>query len=128
MPIVLKRLNISQPLGDGFGTVLYTNADGLLNKKHELLNFVVDKSPKIIAIIEIIAKNQLHANNIEYQVDGYDLFMNNNPRRGIALYLHSSLNAQEQADFSNTDFKESLWSSFDSQEEEGTYWMYIQKS
>ena len=35
---------------------LYTNADGLLNKKHELLNFVVEKSPKIIAISAIVPK------------------------------------------------------------------------
>ena len=96
---------------------MYTNANGLLNKKHELLNFVVDKSPKIITITEIIVKNQLDANNIEYQVDGYDLFFNNNPRRGIALSLHSSLNAQELPDFNKTDFKESLWASFDSQDE-----------
>ena len=65
-----KTFNISQPLGDGSCTVLYTNADGLLNKKHELLNFVVDKSPKIIAITEGNAKNQLHANNAKCQVGG----------------------------------------------------------
>ena len=94
------QFNISQSLGDGSCTVLYTNADGLLNKKHELLNFVVDKSLKIIAITKIIAKNQLHENIVEYH-----LFTNNNPRRGIALYLHSSLNAQELPDFSKTNFK-----------------------
>ena len=74
---------------------MYKNADGLWNKKHELLNFVVDISPKIIAITEGI---------------------NNNPRRDIALYFNSSLNSQELPNFNNTDFKESLWASFDSQD------------
>ena len=49
--------------------MLNTNADDLLNKKHELLSFVLDKSPKIVAITEIIAINQLYASNVEYQVD-----------------------------------------------------------
>ena len=116
MQIVLKRLNICQQLGDGICTVLHTNADGLLNKKHELLNFVVDKSPKIIAVTEITANNKLHANNVEYHVDGYALSMNNNSRRGISLHLHLSLKAQELPGFNKTDFKESLWASFDSQD------------
>ena len=87
-----------------------------MNKKHKLLNFVADKSTKVIVIAQIIAKNELHTKNVVYQVDGYDLFMNNNPRRGIALYLQSTLNAQELPDFNKTDFTESLWASFDSQD------------
>ena len=43
--------------------------------------------PKIIALSEIMGKNMQDFNMAEYNVPGYDLFVNKNPKReGSCLY------------------------------------------
>ena len=68
----------------------------------------------IIAVTECIAKNQVDVNVAEYQIEGYDLFVNEVPKRGIAMYVHSSINAATLNDFNEITFEESIWVTFDS--------------
>ena len=39
---------------------MYTNADQFLNKRDELIEFIVNDEPSIIMIIEVIPKAQVH--------------------------------------------------------------------
>jgi len=57
--------------------VLYTNADGLLNNRHEL-KIVLNSAkvrPNIIAITEILPKNLAHQLLVsEFELEGYNIF------------------------------------------------------
>ena len=98
--------------------VLYTNTDGLLNKKDELLILIEDYQPEIIAITETIPKNVKDFVLCEYKVDNYDIFHNDNPSRGVALYFHKSINAQECTKLNKGNFKEAIFCQFDTREKE----------
>ena len=78
---------------------MYTNADGLVNKRYELsalVNSSVHK-PDVIAVTEIKPKNltqKLLAS--EFHMDGYNVFcqgLEENSRRGLLVYIASSINA-----------------------------------
>ena len=51
--------------------------------------------PKIIALTEILAKNQQELNVAEYFIPGYVIFINSTPRRGVTIYTKSQLRAKE---------------------------------
>ena len=109
-------------------TVLYTNADGLLNKKDEFLALVNDSKPSIIAVTEAKAKNQVDFNPIEYSITGYDLYLNSNPKRGIVLYVSESLNSQSCSIMNNSDFEESVWVQFTTGDENKVLFGCVYKS
>ena len=92
---------------------MYTNADnGILNKKAELRQRILKHKPHIIAITEIKPKKHKSLNKPEYAVKGYDLFINDNPKRGTALYIHENLKARE-VNFKNSEnYDENVWCSF----------------
>jgi len=78
---------------------MYTNADGLFNKRYDLsalVNSSVHK-PDVIAVTEIKPKNltqKLLAS--EFHLDGYNVFcqsLEENSRRGLLVYTASSINA-----------------------------------
>ena len=98
--------------------VLYTNADGLLNKKGEFETIVMNLQPKIIAVTEIKAKRQQDLEYVEYALPGYTLFVNSKPKLGVALFMKDSLNAVECIELNNNDFQESVWCSFKSNRDE----------
>ena len=75
--------------------VLYTNADSLLNKKDELQSNLALGKKDIIAITEVIPKTHKELNEPEYQLPEYEMFVNKNPKRGVALYISKELNPQE---------------------------------
>ena len=91
---------------------MYTNADGLLNKRDELSVYIETLLPKIIAITEIKPKSKTPFNKEEYNIRNYSLFVNNIPERGVALYVHDSLQAEEHCLLNNQNFKESVWCTF----------------
>ena len=81
-----------------------------MNKKDEFLTRLVDIRPNIIGLTEMKAKNQVYSiNTAEYEIPNYDLFLNADPKRGIALYFDKSLNAKECDEFQKSGFEESLW-------------------
>lgn len=91
---------------------MYTNADGLLNKRNELLAYIDEIHPEIIAVTEIKSKCQKEVNMVEYGIPTFDLFINENPERGVALWIHESLHAEEYKTFNNKNLKESIWCTF----------------
>ena len=93
-------------------TVLYTNVDSFLNKRNELFARIDEIKPKIIALTEIFDKNQQEVNVAEYFIPGYDMFLNLTPRRGVAIYTKSQLNAKEITELNDSLFNESVWCSF----------------
>ena len=88
--------------------------DGLLNKKDELLSRVDDLKPTIIALTEIKAKNAKSFVEEEYYILNYDMFLNSNHKRGVALYVDSKLNACECEELNRSSFEESVWCTFTS--------------
>ena len=58
------------------------------------------------------AKNQTEVNLSEYSIPGYDLFVNEQPKRGVAMYTSKKLNILECEEFNVTDFEESVWCYF----------------
>ena len=92
---------------------MYTNADSLLNKKDELLATLVLEDRDVISITEVKPKTHKDLNLPEYQLPGYELFINDNPKRGVALYIKSILNPQEVNNLSNHKYEESIWASLD---------------
>ena len=75
-------------------TILYSNVDTFLNKKHELLHLLDVVKPDIIGLTEVKPKTKNNYTATEYAIKGYDLFLNENPKRGVALYLDQKLNAE----------------------------------
>jgi hypothetical protein len=109
-------------------TVLYTNADGLLNKKDELLTLVDETKPSIIAVTEAKAKNHNHFNLSEYAIQGYDTYCNSNSKRGVVIYVKETLNSQLCPIMNQTDFEESVWIKFTSGDRQNILFGCIYKS
>jgi len=64
-------------LGSNNINIIYTNADGLLNKRQELKLYInsLEKKPHIIAINEVKPKHLTH--NLltsEFNLEGYHIF------------------------------------------------------
>ena len=93
--------------------VMYANLDyGMKTKKDELLQRISNQKPDIIALNEIITKTDKDFCEAEFFIPNYDMFMNSNPARGVALYFDSELNAHECEELNNVKLKESIWCSF----------------
>ena len=90
-----------------------------MNKRDELELVVKEIQPKIIAVTEIIAKNQQTFEVTEYNIPGYELFTNDNPKLGVALYMKNDLNAVRNKVLNKSSFEESVWCNFNSKEGEG---------
>ena len=90
---------------------MYTNIDGLPNKKDELLTKVNELNPIIISITETIPKRRDNLMDSEYDIPGYTVFTNNK-QRGVALYIKETLNPQGVDDLSNSKFDISSWAKF----------------
>ena len=54
--------------------ILYSNVDGLINKKDELMSIIEKDQPKIIALSEIKPKRQYDFNIAEYNIPGYNIY------------------------------------------------------
>ena len=84
----------------------YTNPDMLANKMGELESYIKEYKPLIIGIAEVKPKHSRYVpNESTYSIDGYSTFhknINNRIGRGVILYVHKSLLAEEvivQSDF-----------------------------
>jgi len=74
---------------------------------------IKDIKPHIVGLTEIKAKNQVYpVGDSEFEIPNYDMFLNKNSKRGIALYFDKTLNARECDELNDTDFEESLWCTF----------------
>ena len=87
---------------------MYSNEDGLLDKKDELISIIEIDKPLIIALIEIKPKRQYDFNIAEYNISGYTLFVNHKVKRGVAIYAYVSLNVKLFNTLSNSAFEDSI--------------------
>ena len=99
--------------------VLYSNVDnGINNKKGEILSRIDKSKPNIIGFTEIYPKGRNYIDNEPFEIPNYDIFINKNPRRGVALYIDSALGAIAEDTLNNHSFEESVWCSFQSNDNE----------
>ena len=91
---------------------MYSNVDGLLNEKDELISIIEKDQSIIIALSEIKPKRQYDFNIAEYNIPAYTLFANHIIRRGVAIYAHVSLNAQLFNTLSTSGIDKSYWCQF----------------
>ena len=88
---------------------MYSNVDGLLSKKDELISIIKKDQPIVIALNETKPKRQYDFNIAEYNIPGYTLFVNNKINRGVAIYAHVCLSAQLFNTLNDSGFEESVW-------------------
>ena len=70
---------------------MYTNVDGILNKRLELLTRIQDEKPDIVGITEISPKNGKTIEAPEINIRGYVIFYDL-ASRGMCLYIKEELN------------------------------------
>ena len=103
LPHVNTPVNVRAPIDVDVHTqyddekciMLYSNVDSFLNKISEFLTLIDERKPKIIALTVIIAKHKQDFHLAEYELPGYDLLVNKDPKRGVAVYAIKHLNAKE---------------------------------
>ena len=91
---------------------MYSNVDGLLNKKDELISIIEKDQSIIIALSEIKPKRQYDFNIAEYNIPGYILFVDHEIKSGVQIYAHVNLNALLFNTRNNSGFEESVWCQF----------------
>ena len=71
--------------------VLYSNVDILSTTKlAELEHEIIKNQPKIICLTEILPKS-----NKYHQIEGYNLYVNNLEKRGVAIYISQDLTSDQ---------------------------------
>ena len=93
-------------------SIYYSNLDTITNKKQEIKHLVTNESPDIICFTEILNKRDPNIEKAELQIEGYDLFLGKCPQRGVLIYTNQNIKAQEFNDFDHLNFKESIWCTF----------------
>ncbi|XP_071944903.1 uncharacterized protein [Antedon mediterranea] len=92
---------------------VYTNVDGLINKKAELESYLSSKTdaPDILAITEVFPKRR--SSDIDttvLQLNGYDMFITDQLGRGVCIYTNKVLKATSvNFDTQVNNFNESVW-------------------
>ena len=90
-------------------TILYTGADSLLNKRHELVQLVNDTKPLIIGIAEVKPKNCVTPlQESELNLNEFECYSSLFGRRGVLLYIHKSMEALEITS-EKEQYKDSIW-------------------
>ena len=87
---------------------------------------IIEKDrPMIIALTDIKPKRQYDFNIAEYNIPGYNLFVNNKTKRGVAIHAHVSLNAQLFNTINDSGFEESVWCLSSTLNNKGFIGMYL---
>ena len=84
--------NISNP--SSFISLIYTNADALLNKMDELQNLCILAKPDILVITEVLPKYSMSKiQEVEIGLNGYNMYTNilEENVRGMAIYIKDHL-------------------------------------
>ena len=108
-----------------FHSIYYANLDTFNNKKAELIDLINNENPDILAFTELLNKKCPVITKAELKLNGYDEFYNDddendkvNKRRGVVLYTKTSLNAKSFNVFDKYNFREHVWCSFKTVNEE----------
>ena len=98
--------------------VLYSNVDSIHNKKEEILTRIEKLKPKIIAFTETQPKTGNNKDIKPFDIPNYEKFCNENPKRGVVIYIDKTLNARSVDKLNSHLFEESTWCSFVSKDKE----------
>ena len=75
--------------------VFYSNVDQLMNKRTELQSYITKNNPDIIQLTEVLPKRINPKNKVdieqEFNLQGYNMFYNENPKRGTIIYINENL-------------------------------------
>ena len=83
--------------------------DSLLNKREELETKIELFSPDVISLTEILPNNtQYEVERSELQIPGYNMFIPNNQKRGVIVYVKNTFQAKEIS-LNNSEFEENIW-------------------
>ena len=103
----------SKPNRQSHIAVLYANADQLTHlKKFELLEMVDRMKPSIIAICEAKPKNGSQRTESDYKIEDYTLYsvnLESNKGRGIAVYVHTSMENSVATVTTNVNYEEACF-------------------
>lgn len=90
---------------------LYTNADSLLGKRDILKLRIEVYDPDIIAITEVLPKNYQFPVDInsDFNIEGYSIFTNDNPLRGVAIYVRNDITATRNDKLTEHEHNEQVW-------------------
>jgi hypothetical protein len=90
--------------------VMFANVDCLTNKYSELVLYIAQHEPLLIALCEIYPKCG-DKENCAIQIQNYDIILpDRTGNRGVVIYAHNSLSAVKvDLEESTTSFKESVW-------------------
>ena len=72
-------------------SIVQWNAQGLRNKKSELLELIHDNCASIVAIQETRLSNDFNLKNPNYNLISKDGHFNHGQHGGVALYIHSDV-------------------------------------
>ena len=74
--------------------IIYSNVNSLLNKRNELNQLIADRDPDVIQLTEALPKNcKIEDFSQDFYIPGYNLFFNKNPKRGIVVFIKTSIDA-----------------------------------
>ena len=118
--------NVNKPTFDNpslvkgkFLTIYYSNLDTLSNKKEEIIDMANTESPDIMVFNELLNKSDPKITKAELKIKGYDTFYHDdtpedkvNKRRGVVIYTKEYLNGQYYSGFDDLGFRENIWCSF----------------
>ena len=89
---------------------LYTNAQSICNKFDEFKSYILQHSPKIIAITESWCNESI--NDSEIHLDNYKVYRSDKQSGrggGVLLYIHCSLNFTPCGNINNLGISDSFW-------------------
>ena len=91
---------------------MYTNADSLLGKRDLLKLKIEEYQPDVILISELLPKNKTRLDlNVEHEfhIEGYQLYLGKHLKRGVAIYVQSSLCSSKEEVLSEDELEEQVW-------------------
>ena len=110
---------------DNFISYYYTNIDQLAikstNKMDELKHLAEEEKPDLIGVTEILSKSTSNRDitAAELKIEGYDCFYCEDTfERGTILYVKTTLNGRKFNEFKDIGFKESIWATFNTKNNE----------
>ena len=92
---------------------MYTNCDSLLNKRDELDVLICSHKPQIVLLTEILPKNSLNTpEKCEFNIVGYECYIPSFVHgRGVAIYVHETLESVLIESLTLCNYSESVWCS-----------------
>jgi len=111
---MLNELSAYEKINDSAKSdlnVLFSNVDGFLSKKNELLSRVNINPPHIICLVEVISKQSTEFDFSSLEINGYYL-LHSTPKlihRGVVTFVRNDVSANPVVSLNKLPFDESYW-------------------